>query len=52
MTQCGGVMTSAGGDATLERKKGGDDVSWANANLTGVKIKKIHMVDSAGTNGC
>jgi hypothetical protein len=28
-----GVMTSAGGEATLIKKKGGNDVSWADANL-------------------
>jgi hypothetical protein len=29
------VVTSAGGEATSGKGKGGDDVSWANANLTG-----------------
>jgi hypothetical protein len=33
-----------------EEGKGGDDVSWADVNLTGPKMKKIHTVDSAGTN--
>jgi hypothetical protein len=35
----------------LRREKGGDDVSWADANLTRPKNKKIHTVDSADTNG-
>jgi hypothetical protein len=46
VTRCIGVMTSAGGDVA----KGGDDVSWADANLTGPKNEKIHVVDSASTN--
>jgi hypothetical protein len=33
--QRGGVATSAGGDAAPEREKGGDDVGWADTNLTG-----------------
>jgi hypothetical protein len=33
------------------RGKGGDDASWPDANLTEPKIKKIHAVDSAATNG-
>jgi hypothetical protein len=33
----GGVTTSPGRETTSEREKGGDDVSWANANLTGQK---------------
>jgi hypothetical protein len=32
-------------------KKGGDDVSWADANLTGPKNKKKYEVDSASING-
>jgi hypothetical protein len=44
-------MTSVGGEVTPERRKGGDDVSYADVNLTRLKIKKIHTVDSAGTNG-
>jgi hypothetical protein len=34
VTQRGGVATSAGGEATPERRKGGDDVNWAGVNLT------------------
>jgi hypothetical protein len=37
MTWCDGVTMSAGGDATLGGKKGGDDVSWPKANLIGPK---------------
>jgi hypothetical protein len=38
-----------GGEVPLGREKGGDDV-WAEANLTGPKMKKINAVDSAATN--
>jgi hypothetical protein len=43
--QCGhcvsmGVTTSARGEAAPERKKGGDNVSWFDANLIGQKIKE------------
>jgi hypothetical protein len=31
--------------------KGGDDVSWVDVNLTGIKMKKIYAVDSVATNG-
>jgi hypothetical protein len=30
-------MTSAGGEAAPRRGNGGDDASWADANLTGPK---------------
>jgi hypothetical protein len=30
----------AGGEATPRREKGGDDASWADANLTGPKNKE------------
>jgi hypothetical protein len=40
MTQHDGVVTSAGGEAPPGRGKGGDDASWADANLTGPKSKK------------
>jgi hypothetical protein len=33
-------MRSASGEATLRREKGGNDVSWADANLTGPKNEK------------
>jgi hypothetical protein len=35
----GGVATSAGGEATPGREKGGDDTSWADVNLTEPKNK-------------
>jgi hypothetical protein len=40
VTQCGAVVTSTGGDAAPGRGKGGDDISWADANLTEPKNKK------------
>jgi hypothetical protein len=40
MTQHGGVMMSAGGGAAPRRGKGGDDTSWADADLTGLKNEK------------
>jgi hypothetical protein len=30
--------------------KGGDDASWTDANLTGLKINKIHAFDSVDRN--
>jgi hypothetical protein len=41
-------MTLVKGEAALGKKKGEDDVSWTDMNLR--KIKKIHTVDSVGTN--
>jgi hypothetical protein len=41
----GGMMISAGGEAAPGREKGGDDISWADANLIVPKMKKIHAVD-------
>jgi hypothetical protein len=38
VTWCGGVVNLAGGDAALGRKKGGDDVSWVDANLYGLNL--------------
>jgi hypothetical protein len=35
-----GMATSARGATAPEREKGGDDVSWANVNLTGLKNKE------------
>jgi hypothetical protein len=46
VTRCSGVTTSPGGEVASGRRKGGDDVSWFDANLIGPKIKKIHVVDS------
>jgi hypothetical protein len=40
------VTTSARGEAALKRRKGGDDVSRVDTNLTGPKIKKIHAVST------
>jgi hypothetical protein len=37
VTRRGGVTMSTGGEAAPGRKKGGDDVNWANVNLTGPK---------------
>jgi hypothetical protein len=37
MTRYGSVMTTVGGEVAPRRKKGGDDDSWADANLTGSK---------------
>jgi hypothetical protein len=39
-------MMSAGGEVTSGKGKEGDDTSQAQANLTGLKMKKIHAVDS------
>jgi hypothetical protein len=44
-------MLSAGGEVTPKKGKRGDNASWADANFTGPKIKKIHGVDSVVTNG-
>jgi hypothetical protein len=44
------VATSVGVEVAPERRNGEDDISWADANLTGPKIKKIHAVDSSTTN--
>jgi hypothetical protein len=49
MARCGGVATSAEGEAAPGRGKRGDNVGWADTNLTGPKIKKIHVVDSVAT---
>jgi hypothetical protein len=37
VTRCGGMTTSVGGEVAPGRGKGEDNVSWANANLTGPK---------------
>jgi hypothetical protein len=34
-------VTSAGGEAAVERERGGEDASWANMNLTGPRIEGI-----------
>jgi hypothetical protein len=50
VTRRDGVMTLIRREATPGRGKGGDDASWIDTNLIGQKMKKIHMIDSAGTN--
>jgi hypothetical protein len=40
MAQRGGVTTSVGGKAAPERGKGGDVVSWADANFIEPKNKE------------
>jgi hypothetical protein len=44
------MTMSAGGEMTPSRKKG-DNASWTDVNLTGLKNKKNHAIDSAATNG-
>jgi hypothetical protein len=51
VTRYSSVTTSAGGEAASGKEKGGDNVSWADANLTGLKMKKIHAVVLVATNG-
>jgi hypothetical protein len=51
VTQRSGVMTSATGEVAPRRGKGGDNASWANANLSRPKMRKIHAVDSVATIG-
>jgi hypothetical protein len=43
-------MTLAGGETTPERENRGDDVSWADINLTRLKNNKNHHVDSTVIN--
>jgi hypothetical protein len=38
-------------EAALGRRKRVDDVSWADTNLTELKMKKIHTDNSVGTTG-
>jgi hypothetical protein len=51
VTWCSGVTTSVRGEVASGRRKGGDGVSWADANLTELKMKKMHTVASVATNG-
>jgi hypothetical protein len=52
MTRLGGVCTWVRGEVAPGRGMGGDDASWTDTNLTGLKNeKKIHTVDSIATNG-
>jgi hypothetical protein len=46
-----GVAMSDGVEAALGREKLVDNASWAEANLTVLKKKKIHTVDSVATIG-
>jgi hypothetical protein len=48
MQRCGDVVSE---ERRHREGKGGDDTSWADKNLSGPKIEKIHMVDSDATNG-
>jgi hypothetical protein len=40
MTRCGGMTTSVGREVTSGTKKEGDDVTWTDANFTGLKNEK------------
>jgi hypothetical protein len=44
-------MMLAGGETTLGRERREEDVGWADAYLTGPKMEKINVIDSAGKNG-
>jgi hypothetical protein len=50
VARCGGAMLSTGGEVAPKKGKREDDASWADANFTGPKIKKIHVVNSVVTN--
>jgi hypothetical protein len=43
MTRCGGMATLVGREATSGTEKGGDDVTWTDANFTGLKNEKKSM---------
>jgi hypothetical protein len=43
-------LMSVGGETAPERGKRGDDVCWADVNLTGAKKEKINAINSAGIN--
>jgi hypothetical protein len=45
------VVISVKRETTPERGKGGDNASWADADLTGPKINKNHVVDSVAIIG-
>jgi hypothetical protein len=45
------MMTLAEGGAAPGRRKRGDNVIWADANLSGSKNEKIHVVNSVAING-
>jgi hypothetical protein len=45
------VVPSAEGEVAPGWGNGGHDASWTDVNLIGQKMKKIHVVDSVGTDG-
>jgi hypothetical protein len=45
------MVISTGGEAVLGRGKRRDNVSWAEANLTELKIEEIHVIGSVATIG-
>jgi hypothetical protein len=47
VTRRGGVTMSAGGETTPGRKR---EETMPDANLTGIKINKIHAFDSVDRN--
>jgi hypothetical protein len=51
VTRCSDVTTSIGGKVSPGRGKREDNVVGLTRILLDQKIKKIHAVDSAGTNG-
>jgi hypothetical protein len=50
MTQRSAMAMLAEGEVAPGRRKRGYDTNWADANLTGPKNKKNHMIDSVATN--
>jgi pimeloyl-CoA synthetase len=40
VTRCGDMPTSVRGETASERGKGGDNVDWADVNLTRLKNKE------------
>jgi hypothetical protein len=50
MTQRGGVITSTEGEAALGKEKRGDNMSWADVNLTWLKNEKNHAIDLTAIN--
>jgi hypothetical protein len=50
VTRRSGVTTLVKRETALERGKGGDDTSWADTDLTRLKMKKIHTFDSTDIN--
>jgi hypothetical protein len=50
MIRRGSLVTSAEGEATPGRGNRGNDASWDDVNLTGLKNKENSRGDSAATN--